>query len=90
VLFVATVWFTDESIPTLTIELSIGCPVEESVTVPLILPSKNGNDCPNTSPEYNDEQTKTAVKATKNQKRLLIFLPLTKLLICWKSNFSYS
>ena len=68
VLFVATVWFTDEPIPTVTLAFSMGCPVEASVTVPLILPSKKGNSCPNTPPENNnDVQTKTPTKATKTK-----------------------
>jgi hypothetical protein len=87
VLFVATVWFTDNPIPTVTMELSIGCPVEASITLPLILPSKKVKGCPNTRSEPNDKQTKKAIKATKNQKPLLIFFPLTKLLSLLKIKF---
>lgn len=72
-MFVAPVWFTEEPIPTVKMEFSIGCPVEASITVPLILPSKNGKGCPNTFSEQNNRQHKKVIRVTKNQKRLLIF-----------------
>jgi hypothetical protein len=63
----------DAPIPAVIVEFSKGFPVEASITVPLILPSKNGNGCAKTSPELNVMKTKTLIKATKNQKRLIFF-----------------
>lgn len=86
-MFVAPVWFTEEPIPTVKMEFSIGCPVEASITVPLILPSKNGKGCPNTFSEQNNRQHKKVIRATKNQNAFSFSLPLTKLLYLLKIKF---